>query len=221
MPSPPSTGCATSPAASAAASPRSPPKRSPARSRCDRDAGRGVIRAGAGCEWVLFSAHDEGGHIMGDVEVMRRVLGETQRVVDGIDPSQLERSTPCSEWDVRAVLNHVTGGADMFATCVNEGSIADDRLMELVGGDNLGTDYKGSFKAAAGRAIAAFEQPDVADKMVTLPFGQMPAGIALRIAIFDVSVHTLDLARGSGQDTEIDPEVLATALEVGQQMIGP
>jgi uncharacterized protein (TIGR03086 family) len=152
---------------------------------------------------------------------MRRVLRETQRVVDGIEPAQLGQPTPCSEWDVRGVLNHVTGGADMFAICVNEGSIADDQLMQLVGGDNLGDDYKGSFKRAADRAIEAFEQPDVAGKMVTLPFGEMPAGVALRIAIFDVSVHTLDLARGSGQDTEIDPEVLAIALEVGKEMIGP
>jgi uncharacterized protein (TIGR03086 family) len=158
---------------------------------------------------------------MGDVEMMRRVLDETQRVVDGIEPSQLHQPTPCSEWDVRAVLNHVTGGADMFAICVNEGSIADDKLGQLVGGDNLGDDYKGSFKQAADRAITAFEQPDVADKMVTLPFGEMPAGIALRIAIFDVSVHTLDLARGSGQDVDVDPEVLAIALEVGKEMLGP
>jgi uncharacterized protein (TIGR03086 family) len=119
------------------------------------------------------------------------------------------------------VLNHVTGGADMFAICVNEGSIADDKLMQLVGGDNLGDDYRRSFKSAASRAISAFEQPDVGDKMVTLPFGQMPAGVALRIAIFDVSVHTLDLARGSGQDVEVDAEVLETALAVGKEMIGP
>jgi uncharacterized protein (TIGR03086 family) len=158
---------------------------------------------------------------MGDVETMRRVLGETQRVVDGIEPSQLHQPTPCSDWDVRAVLNHVTGGADMFAICVNDGSIADDKLGQLIGGDNLGDDYKGSFKRAADRAITAFEQPDVADKMVTLPFGEMPAAVALRIAIFDVSVHTLDLARGSGQDVEVDPEVLAVALEVGKEMLGP
>ncbi len=158
---------------------------------------------------------------MGDVERMRRVLEETQRVVDGIEPSQLHQPTPCGEWDVRAVLNHVTGGADMFAICVNEGSISDDVLGHLVGGDNLGDDYKGAFRQAAERAITAFEQPDVAGKIVTLPFGEMPAAVALRLAIFDVSVHTLDLARGSGQDVDVDPEVLAVALEVGKEMLGP
>jgi uncharacterized protein (TIGR03086 family) len=156
-----------------------------------------------------------------DVEAMRKLLGETQRVVDGIEPSQLSNPSPCSEWDVRAVLNHVAGGADMFAICVDQGGISDEKLVELVGGDNLGDDYKGSFAAASKRAIAAFEQPGVDEKMVTLPFGQMPAGIALRIALFDVAVHTWDLAKGSGQDTTLDREVVETALEAGHQMIGP
>ncbi|MDQ1519631.1 MAG: hypothetical protein QOI55_704 [Actinomycetota bacterium] len=158
---------------------------------------------------------------MTTVETMRKVLGETQRVVDGIEPSQLGRATPCAEWDVRAVLNHVTGGADMFATCVDEGGISDQRLVELVSGDNLGDDYRSSFEAAAKRAMTAFESPGAADKMVKLPFGEMPAGIAMQIAIFDVAVHALDLAKGSGQSTALDPQVLAAALESGRQMIGP
>jgi uncharacterized protein (TIGR03086 family) len=158
---------------------------------------------------------------MGDLETMQRVLDETQRVVDAIEPSQLGLPSPCAEWDVRAVLNHVTGGADMFATCVDEGGITDERLVELISGDNLGDDYKGSFAAASKRAMAAFAQPGAADKMVTLPFGSMPAGVAMRIAIFDVAVHTWDLAKSTGQSTEIDRGVLEAALEAGRQMIGP
>jgi uncharacterized protein (TIGR03086 family) len=160
------------------------------------------------------------GAAMSDLEMMRRVLGETQRVVDGIDAAQLDQPTPCSDWDVRAVLNHVTGGADMFATCVNDGAISDERLVELLAGDNLGADYKHSYEAAAKRALSAFEQPDSAAKMVTLPFGEMPAGVAMRIAIFDVTVHAWDLAKATGQSTALDPEVLGAALDVGRQMIG-
>jgi uncharacterized protein (TIGR03086 family) len=158
---------------------------------------------------------------MNDVEMMQRVLDETQRVVDGIDESQLGLPTPCDEWDVRGVLNHITGGADMFATCVNDGSITDERLGQLIGGDNLGSDYKGSFAAASKRAMTAFERPGSADEIVTLPFGQMPAGIALRIAIFDVTVHAWDLAKATGQSTALDGQVLGSALEVGRQMIAP
>jgi uncharacterized protein (TIGR03086 family) len=158
---------------------------------------------------------------MGDTTMMQRVVDVTQGVVDGIQPSQLDEKTPCAEWDVRALLNHITGGADMFAICVNEGSIGDDRLMELIGGDNLGADYKASFRAAAARALGAFEQPGADEIIVKLPFGEMPAGIAMQIAVFDLTVHAWDLAKASGQSTALDPDVLGTALQVGRQMIGP
>ena len=42
--------------------------------------------------------------------------------------------------------------------------------------------------------MTAFEAPGAMDKIVALPFGQMPAGVALNIAIFDVATHAVDLA---------------------------
>jgi uncharacterized protein (TIGR03086 family) len=181
-----------------------------------------VIRAAPAWRTTRSPAtNDPEDGVTNDIDTMRRVLDETRKVIDGIGPEQLDAPTPCAEWDVRAVLNHITGGADMFATCVETGSISDERLMQLVGGDNLGDDYKGSFDAAAKRAIAAFEQPGAAAKPVTLPFGQMPAGIAMRIAIFDVSVHAVDLARATDQIAVLDQDVLRTALDVGREMIGP
>ena len=157
---------------------------------------------------------------MDTVAVMKRVVEQTEQVVDGISPDQLSQPTPCSEWTVRDVINHITGGATMFAECVETGSVADERMGQLMGGDNLGDDYKGAFRAAAARAVAAFDAPDVADKMVKLPFGEMPAGIALNIAVFDVTTHAVDLATATGQKVA-DDELLTTALEVGKQIIGP
>jgi uncharacterized protein (TIGR03086 family) len=56
--------------------------------------------------------------------------------------------------------------------------------------------------------------------MVKLPFGEMPAGVALNIAIFDVATHATDLARSTGQ-TITDTGLLEAALGFGRQMIGP
>jgi uncharacterized protein (TIGR03086 family) len=55
---------------------------------------------------------------------------------------------------------------------------------------------------------------------VTLPFGEMPAGVALNIAVFDVLTHAVDIARGTGQEVR-DTELIETALEMGRQMVGP
>jgi uncharacterized protein (TIGR03086 family) len=154
-----------------------------------------------------------------DLATMQKVVAEANRVVGGITPDQLDQPTPCADWDVRALLNHVTGGSDMFAEGVSQGAISDERVGELLGTDRIGDDYQGAFAAATKRALDAFETPGAAEKMVTLPFGTMPAGVALNIAIFDVAVHAWDLAKATGQSTALDPEVLEPALAVGTAMI--
>ena len=152
------------------------------------------------------------------VATFERVLDRTNEVVDRVEPSQLGNQTLCEEWDVRAVINHITGGATMFAECVEYGAVADSRLGELMAGDNLGDDFKGRYRAASDRARATFGMPGALDKMVKLPFGEMPALIALNIAIMDVMTHALDIARATGQTVD-DEEILTIALDVGRNLI--
>jgi uncharacterized protein (TIGR03086 family) len=68
--------------------------------------------------------------------------------------------------------------------------------------------------------MVAFTQPGALDKTVTLPFGQMPAGVALNIAVFDVLTHGVDIARSTGQEVR-DTDLIETALAMGHQMVGP
>jgi uncharacterized protein (TIGR03086 family) len=152
------------------------------------------------------------------LDTINRVLDRTEEVVNNVEPSQLGNPTPCTEWTVRDVINHVTGGGTMFAECVEGGSVPDDRLGQLMGGDNLGDDYKGAFMAMSKRVRTSFGVPGALDKIVKLPFGEMPAGIALNIAIMDVMTHAVDIAKATGQ-TITDDEILTVALEVGHQLI--
>jgi uncharacterized protein (TIGR03086 family) len=151
---------------------------------------------------------------------MEKVLDRAETVVDNVEPSELGNATPCTEWTVRDVINHVVGGATMFAECVEQGAVADDRLGQLMGGDNLGDDYKGAFRRASERARAAFSGEGALEKMVKLPFGEMPAGVALNIAVMDVMTHALDIAKATGQTVD-DNELLETALTIGRQLITP
>jgi uncharacterized protein (TIGR03086 family) len=152
---------------------------------------------------------------------MGRVIDESRRLVDGITPEQLGNQTLCTEWTVRDVLNHITGGATYFAMVSEQGSVPDDVMNQLlVSGDNLGDDYKGAFNTAVDRALVAFSKPGALDKQVKLPFGEMPGVVALNIAIFDVTTHACDIAEATGQDVK-DTELVETALEVGKQMVQP
>src|SRR3954469_6681694 len=157
---------------------------------------------------------------MDSVALLQRVVDQTGELVDATTEADLAKPTPCTDWTVKDLINHVTGGSTMFAVSAEQGSVPDDMVGQLMGGDNLGDDYKGAFHSATARAMAAFDEPGVLEKMVKLPFGEMPAGIALNIAIFDVATHACDLAKATGQHVS-DSELLEAALATGRQMVGP
>ena len=149
-------------------------------------------------------------------DILARVLSELGQVIGGIQADQLSAPTPCTEWDVRGVLNHVTGGSIMFAECIENGSVSDEELGRLMSTDLVGDEPSAVFGAAADRALAAFGAPGALEQTVTLPFGTMPAGVAANIAQFDLAVHALDLAYATGQSTELDPDVLQAGWEAAQ-----
>jgi uncharacterized protein (TIGR03086 family) len=156
---------------------------------------------------------------MDDVATMKRVVAEIDRAVGAVGDDQWAAPTPCTDWTVRDLVNHMTGGGLLFAACVRDGSIADDRLVALMTEDQLGDDPAGAWSAAAQDAVEAFEQCE-GDPMVTLPFGTLPASIALNVAIFDLMVHAVDLVIATGQDLDsLDPELVAIALEMGPNVM--
>jgi hypothetical protein len=63
-----------------------------------------------------------------------------------IQPSQLDNPSPCDEWTVRDVLNHITGGADMFARCIANGALP-LQVIALIGGQLNG--HKGRSRAVS------------------------------------------------------------------------
>src|SRR5258707_13351551 len=91
------------------------------------------------------------------IELLQRVVNETTRVVDNVKDDQLGNGTPCTEWTVRDVVNHITGGATMFAISAEQGKVPHDKIGQLLGGDNLRNDLKGARGVAGTRAVNAFD----------------------------------------------------------------
>ena len=157
---------------------------------------------------------------MEGITLLQSVVDTTTDMIGHTTAAQLSNPTLCTEWTVKDLINHMVTGATMFAISAEQGSVPDDVLGKLMGGDNVGDDPQGAWDAAAKRAMAAFEQPGVMEKIVKLPFGEMPAGVALNIAIFDVATHSIDLARATGQKVT-DTEMVEDALMLAQQMMNP
>ncbi len=157
---------------------------------------------------------------MDSVAMLQRVIDETARLVDNVRADQLDNKTLCTEWTVRDVINHVTGGATMVRESLESGSVSPERLGQLMGGDNLGSDYRVSFREAADRVMAAVRAPGALDRIVALPFGEMPGAAAVGVGIFDVTTHACDIAQATGQSIA-DEELVEIALATGRSMVGP
>ena len=115
-------------------------------------------------------------------------------LVEGTAEDRLDNQTPCTEWKVRDLLNHVIGGGHMFAAGLRGDEPAGAPPTDLVGDD-----HRASYKAAIDNFSDALSGTEDLGKPVSLPFGTLPTVAALQLAAGDLLVHSWDLAHATGQ----------------------
>ena len=120
---------------------------------------------------------------------------------------KLDAQTPCDEWNVRRLLDHMLWGQQMFAAGPSGGTVAPPSgpPQELVGEDPAA-----QYEDARKKTIHAFGQPGVLEGMIKGRDGDRPAIAILGIAFCDQLLHGWDLAVATGQDATMPPD-LATA----------
>ncbi len=145
---------------------------------------------------------------MDAAELYRRSVAEFAARVDavGTNASAWHASTPCEAWDVRTLVNHVTGEDRWTAPLLGGATIAD--IGDQFDGDLLGDDPVGAFAAAGAEATDASSRVDL-DRTVHLSFGDVPASEYLSQLAADHLVHGWDLAAATGGDRHFDEELVA------------
>jgi uncharacterized protein (TIGR03086 family) len=139
------------------------------------------------------------------VELLKRAVASTDTVLAGVTRGQMDDPTPCASWKVRDVINHIVGGTNWFADTVETGVAP--AIDGNVGPNITGGDVVAAFREGSARAINAFSAPGAMDKVLKLPFGEMPGGAFVMLASSDVFQHGWDLAKATGQSTNLDPEL--------------
>lgn len=152
---------------------------------------------------------------MSDVlQLMDRGFEQTGRIVGGITPDQFDRPTLCTEWDVRATLNHAVGTLVTFGTAARDGSAPEGTGQ----GDQLGSDPKAAYDRAARDALEAWKAPGALEGTLSMSFGEMPRPLAASITFLDVFVHGCDLAKATGQEARVDQDLCLQAADVARAM---
>ena len=123
--------------------------------------------------------------------------------VDGIADDQWHDPTPCSDWNVRALVNHVCS-EQLWAPHLVAGETI-EHVGDRYDGDVLGDDPKATVRGAVEGSTAAFAGADLG-AIVHLSFGDVPCAVYLEQMLTDAEVHGWDLAKGLGAPAELDPE---------------
>lgn len=136
---------------------------------------------------------------------LRAGIDQAEAVISQIEPARYDEPTPCTEWNVGQLINHMIGALAMFRDVAAHGEV-DPALFAQ---DLIGDDAIKSLLTAGDAAVTGWAAEGKMDGMANLPFGEFPAAFALQLPAMDMLVHSWDLAKATGQQVSWNPDLVA------------
>jgi uncharacterized protein (TIGR03086 family) len=142
---------------------------------------------------------------MNGADQLSTIIPMLQAVGRGIEPDMLGGATPCAEFDVAAVLGHMTGLATAFAPAFRGTVPSEDPTP-------AGTDGLAAFDRAMAELLAAVHSEGAMERTLQTPGGPMVGADFARMVALDGMLHGWDLATATGQPWE-PPNGLLSAVD--------
>ena len=142
----------------------------------------------------------------GLTELFERSVQEFDARVAQIKDGHWDNPTPCSEWSVRDLVNHLVY-EDVWAPPLFEGKTIEE-VGDRFEGDLLGDAPKEAWASARDGALSAVNRPGALEDTVHLSFGDVPGSEYCVQLLMDHVIHAWDLARGIDADAKLDPELV-------------
>lgn len=155
---------------------------------------------------------------MDTFEQLDGVIPPLGALIQGTRPDQLDAPTPCASFRVRDLLGHFVGNLD---------SVADGLRGEPMPGtlaprpEMLGDDPAATFERVTKDLIAAAREPGAMERVLRVPFGDVPGGVLLQFIAFDLVMHAWDLATATGQAYDPPQDLVAAADAFARAAIAP
>jgi uncharacterized protein (TIGR03086 family) len=142
------------------------------------------------------------------IERVERATAFGSEKVAGVSADDLGKGTPCAEFDVRALLNHMIGGLGMLSVAASGGKPV------MPDGDQFGANPGDDYRKGREALLAALRDEGAIDRDWELPFGTIPGSTMVGIAFMEHVTHGWDVAKATGQDASIPPELVTECMEV-------
>ena len=157
---------------------------------------------------------------MDALEALSQASEEFERRLSQVNDDQWDLSTPCSEWTVRDLTNHVLLGTRMSVQLLAGGS--QQEVIAGLGDDLMAgnQDPIADFVALAAQMQEGFAAPNGLEGTVDHPMGEIPRTMFVGFRIMDNTTHAWDLARAIGADDTLDSDLVQRMWDDIQPMAG-
>jgi uncharacterized protein (TIGR03086 family) len=149
--------------------------------------------------------------------VHHQAVDSVTPVVELVTPDQLELPTPCAEWSLRQLLEHMVGQNHGFAAAAR-GQGAE---LAVWAPRALGDDPSHAWAVSAGDVVAAFAAAADDETMQLAEFGpgaQFPVKTALSFVILDTLIHGWDVAVTTEQPFGCDAETARLLVRIAREV---
>lgn len=150
-----------------------------------------------------------------DPAILASVLERNAGILGSVKEDQLGDATPCAEFTVKDLVNHIIGWTSAFGSVATGAETDFEQKTDFTAGD-----FRAEYQKAAAATTAAWQADGVMEREMTMPWGPMPGAQVQRLALMEAVVHGWDLAKATGQDAEI-PAQLAEPMLGGVKRIIP
>lgn len=157
----------------------------------------------------------------GPVDQLAEAMDITEQLLAGVREDQWLYATPCSEWTVRELVDHVVGGNRLFARILTGQPMPPPQeLGRRQGLDQLGEAPVAAYRTSTDELLTAYRQPGVLEQMFAVPIGTVPGIATLQLRLTEVLTHGWDLAQATGQPASYPDELAEQALAFSRRSLG-
>lgn len=149
-------------------------------------------------------------------DLMRTAAEAANDVVQGVRQDQLELPTPCAEWDVRTLINHLMTTSGHMSELVARKQPVD--MPALMATDFMTGDWAKDYAVQVDKAAAAWALPGATEGTFAMHGPPYPAEALAGMFLSELVTHGWDLARATSQTLNIPEELAAKALELNKGM---
>ncbi|MFC8131093.1 TIGR03086 family metal-binding protein [Streptomyces sp. NPDC057302] len=148
-------------------------------------------------------------------DLLKAATAHAVPVVRAIPDDRLTDPTPCAEYDVKALLNHLFQVIVQFQALAAKKDSAFGETPDVVAES---PDWRDRFADEAAKLVAGWAEPGAEEG--TTGAMDMPARTVGCMVLLDLTVHAWDLARATGQDFEAAPESSGVVAALRESVAG-